>query len=264
MKRFIISLTALLCANLAIGQVQYTDINPDATVTTEDEMGYPLTIAVGNQNPGEAQFYVQNYWYADYPASSYLAVFGEGAGVVVSPSAEFSAGLVQPLAEGTQIGASSSWSNDMFPVLHDGDLHTAWVGQTKYAGLKVKFGANTYYAWVKLSVNANQTFTVYEYAVETSPNTPIAAGDKVGSASIVSVVAADWNVYPNPANTSLTIQAPEGAERVSMFDMSGREVVRLESVSPVQTIDISSLTSGSYIMAITTPEGVSVKKVVVQ
>ena len=41
MKRFIISLTALLCANLAIGQVQYTDINPDATVTTEDEMGYP-------------------------------------------------------------------------------------------------------------------------------------------------------------------------------------------------------------------------------
>lgn len=169
MKRFIISLTALLCANLAIGQVQYTDINPDATVTTEDEMGYPLTIAVGNQNPGEAQFYVQNYWYPDYPASSYLAVFGEGAGVVVSPSAEFSAGLVQPLAEGTQIGASSSWSNDMFPVLHDGDLHTAWVGQTKYAGLKVKFGANTYYAWVKLSVNANQTFTVYEYAVETNP-----------------------------------------------------------------------------------------------
>ena len=46
--------------------------------------------------------------------------------------------------------------------------------------------------------------------------------------------------------------------------MSGREVVRLESVLPVQTIDISSLTSGSYIMAITTPEGVSVKKVVVQ
>ena len=53
-------------------------------------------------------------------------------------------------------------------------------------------------------------------------------------------------------------------ENFVINDMSGREVVRLESVSPVQTIDISSLTSGSYIMAITTPEGVSVKKVVVQ
>lgn len=101
MRRFIITLAACLSAGVMFGQVQFTDINPDAVVTGEAEMGYPISVSVGNQSPSEAQFHVQNYW---EHGSSYLAVFGTGASIVVTNSNMFGAGLVSLF-----VGRNSDW-----------------------------------------------------------------------------------------------------------------------------------------------------------
>ena len=262
MKRFMISLAALLCASISFGQITFTDVNPDVVVTTQDEMGYPLNVLESLGSTTEAPFYVQNYWFEDYPATSYIAVFGDGAGVVILPSQEFSAGLVEKLNQGAAIGASSNWSTEMFPALHD-EIYTAWQGQIGYAGLKVKHAGNTYYAWVKLGINANHTFTVYEYAIETTPGKAIAAGDK-GNVSIRSVEFDNLEAYPNPTDGRLTIVNTEAAESISIVDMMGREVMRLNPVMGEQNVNISSLESGNYLLTIKTDKGLKVKKIVLR
>lgn len=261
MRRFIITLAACLSAGVMFGQVQFTDINPDAVVTGEAEMGYPISVSVGNQSPSEAQFYVQNYW--EY-GSSYLAIFGTGASIVVTNSNTFGAGLVSLLSAGTQIGSNSNWSSEMFPVLHDPTEYTTWVGQTGYAGFKVQFGSNVYYGWIKLSANTDKTFTVYEYAVETTAGRSIAAGDKVGNSSIVSVKTNNLTFYPNPASNRLTIELPEGAEQMTICDIAGKEVISFKAESGMQTLDVSSLTAGTYFLKVQTEEGISTKKIIIR
>lgn len=261
MRRFIITLAACLSAGVMFGQIQFTDINPDAVVTGDLEMGYPISVSVGNQNPSETQFYVQNYW--EY-ASSYIAVFGTGASVVVTNSNVFGAGLVTLLSERTEIGSNSNWSAEMFPVLHDPDEYTTWVGQTGYAGFKVQFGSNIYYGWIKLSANNDKTFTVYEYAVETTAGKAIAAGDKVGSSSIVSIKTNNLTLYPNPVSERLTIDLPEGAEQMTICDITGKEIISFKAESSMQTIDVSNLTAGTYLLKVRTQSGISTKKIIIR
>ena len=263
MKRFIFSLAALMCAMVSFGQITFKDLSPDVVVTTQDEMGYPLNILEGIATTSDAPFYIQNYWFEDYAATSYIAVFGDGAAVVILPSQVFSAGLVEKLNQGATIGASSNWSSEMFPVLHDEAEYFAWQGQISYAGLKVRHAGNTYYAWVKLGINANHTFTVYEYAIETTPGKAIAAGDK-GSVSIRSVEFDNLEAYPNPANDVLTVVNSEKAESISITDMMGREVLKVNATMGEQQVDLSSLESGNYLLTIKTDKGLKVKKIVLR
>ena len=263
MKRFIFSLAALMCAMVSFGQITFKDLSPDVVVTTQDEMGYPLNILEGIATTSDAPFYIQNYWFEDYAATSYIAVFGDGAAVVILPSQVFSAGLVEKLNAGAVIGASSNWSSEMFPALHDETEYIAWQGQTGYAGLKVSHAGNTYYAWVKLGINPDHTFTIYEYAIETTAGKAIAAGDK-GSVSIRSVEFDNLEAYPNPTDGRLTIVNTEAAESISIVDMMGREVMRLNPIMGEQNVNISSLESGNYLLTIKTDKGLKVKKIVLR
>lgn len=263
MRRVFLTLAVLLCTNLVMGQIVYRDIEPNAVVTTQDEMGYPLNILESINTSTEPQFYVQNYWFENSPAASYFAVFGDGAGVVVEPSSVFSAGMVKVLSAGTTIGSNSSWSVEMFPVLHESELFTDWVGTIGYVGVKAKAGNNTYYGWVKLQIETNKTFVIYEYAIETTPGKAIVAGDK-GNVGIENVKVNELNVYPNPTNGILTIDNQVDADRISIFDMMGREVMVLNPTEGTQTIDVSELESGNYILSLRSEEGTIVKKIIVR
>lgn len=263
MRRVFLTLAVLLCTNLVMGQIVYRDIEPNAVVTTQDEMGYPLNILESINTSTEPQFYVQNYWFENSPAASYFAVFGDGAGVVVEPSSVFSAGMVKVLSAGTTIGSNSSWSVEMFPVLHESELFTDWVGTIGYVGVKAKAGNNTYYGWVKLQIETNKTFVIYEYAIETTPGKAIVAGDK-GNVGIEDVKVNELNVYPNPTNGILTIDNQVDADIISIFDMMGREVMVLNPTEGTQTIDVSELESGNYILSLRSEEGMIVKKIIVR
>ncbi len=264
MKKVILILAALFSANLMVGQVQYTDLNPDVVVAQGDEMGGQISVSVGNQSPAYGQFAVQNYIGM---GASYLAVFDNGSGVVVEQSGMYDGGLVSLLAAGTSIGASSNWSpagDYAFPVLYDEANYSVWAGQTGYAGIKVKFGSNVYYGWIKLSVNTDMTFTIYEYAVETTAGRAIAAGDKVGSASIVSIETRELNAYPNPTNGKLTITNSAKAESMGLYDLTGRVVMQLNPNAGEQTIDLGGLIAGIYFLNAQSAEGISTKKVIVR
>lgn len=248
MKKLVVSLVALCMVNLVSAQINFNNIEPDAVVTTENEMGYPIYVyGVGEWN---AEFYIQNYMYPDMPASSYVACFVEGAGVVVNPGDVQGMQCIKPLQEGEMISGSSNFAVSegapLFPVIYDAELHTQWLNTTAFVGFQVKNAGAVHYGWIKMSVNNNNTFTIYEYAYQTSANTPIAAGDK-GSVGIESAVVANTlSLYPNPATNNLTINFTEKADIVKIYSVEGREMKSFVPSSLSETINISDLQRGVY------------------
>ena len=66
-------------------------------------------------------------------------------------------------------------------------------------------------------------------------------------------------LYPNPANTSVTIEASSNIEKIVLFNMLGQIVLERNENSNVTLVDISSLQSGLY-TAVITADGKSVTK----
>ncbi len=63
-----------------------------------------------------------------------------------------------------------------------------------------------------------------------------------------SFVAAKIKMYPNPATTNFTIEAPENVEQVSVFNMIGQEVITSTPNNKTVTVDVSSLQVGVYVV----------------
>lgn len=68
----------------------------------------------------------------------------------------------------------------------------------------------------------------------------------------------DIKIYPNPTNGKVTIVADK-VLNVDVLDIVGRKVTTFDNTD---TIDISMLSEGSYILRITTSHGVAVRKIV--
>ena len=71
-----------------------------------------------------------------------------------------------------------------------------------------------------------------------------------------------WKLYPNPANTTVTVEA-EGMNRVVIFDATGREVLRRNVNGDTERIDVSGLENGVYFFRIETADRMVVRKCVI-
>lgn len=73
-----------------------------------------------------------------------------------------------------------------------------------------------------------------------------------------------FSIYPNPAGQIINIQTPgENINSVTVADLNGRIVIQrpFSNITTAQ-IDISGLSSGTYLVAITTDTGTTTKKIV--
>ena len=71
-----------------------------------------------------------------------------------------------------------------------------------------------------------------------------------------------FGIYPNPASENITITGIKAGDKITICELSGRKVVELNATAEVQTIDISSLSTGVYIINV--GNGVIAGKLVVQ
>jgi len=69
------------------------------------------------------------------------------------------------------------------------------------------------------------------------------------------------SVYPTKTKDIVNVLIPEGAKNISVFDMSGKQVLSIDAKS-YQTIDLSKLPNGTYIFNIVTEKGKISKKVI--
>jgi hypothetical protein len=68
-----------------------------------------------------------------------------------------------------------------------------------------------------------------------------------------------FSIYPNPVTDRLSINCNEAVREISVMDISGRTVMTLSNTN---SIDVSGLATGVYMLRVATENGVSVQKFV--
>lgn len=127
-----------------------------------------------------------------------------------------------------------------------------WVGvNDKYLALKLFVGSNTYFGWARLDVIPGSTsFTIKDYAYESSPNTCIQAGQTItGTHEFFNSPV--FSVFPNPATSSITIQSARELHNasLSLYNASGQLLRQVQGISG-QGVSISreELPNGLYLI----------------
>ena len=87
------------------------------------------------------------------------------------------------------------------------------------------------------------------------------AGDTVG---IHQIELEGFTVQPNPAIGTVRLQLPPSVEgcRLSLCDMAGRELEVRAAAATVE-LDVSQLQAVSYLIKLTSPQGMAVKRLTV-
>ncbi|MBL0104700.1 MAG: T9SS type A sorting domain-containing protein [Bacteroidetes bacterium] len=105
-----------------------------------------------------------------------------------------------------------------------------WVGATdKYLALKLIVGTDTYYGWARMDLLPSSTsFTIKDYAYESTPNVCIQAGQTglgVNENLNKNMVA----VFPNPFTSSTTIQVTGNLKNAALaiYNVSGQTIKQL-------------------------------------
>ena len=86
-----------------------------------------------------------------------------------------------------------------------------------------------------------------------------------GNEGIVQPQEESFSLAPNPAQGSVQVVLPESATggQLSLCDLTGRELMVRTVVRTEMELDISTLPTGTYLVKLTTPQGVSTKRLVV-
>lgn len=79
-----------------------------------------------------------------------------------------------------------------------------------------------------------------------------------------SFVNGNFEMYPNPTSSTVQLSlydANETIKKVNVYDLLGKQIMSVTSEAPIQTLDVSPLTSGMYMIEITTQNNLtSVKR----
>jgi len=112
-------------------------------------------------------------------------------------------------------------------------------------------------------VSKNRGVTIY---FSNTADAPI-CNPNLPSLSITDIVSEKLNVsiYPNPVNTKLYINADSRKLSITLYDLKGAKVQKLNAIDGNSVLDFSNFANGVYLLRIETTEGVvAVEKVVIQ
>lgn len=156
------------------------------------------------------------------------------------------------LIANADISATALYTND-YPQI--GDIYNAnFTNQTgKYIGFRLVSGSDFQYGWmsVELSGTGDYTFTIKEFAYQSTPNTAI----KAGETSTVGIVYHDFSenhmsFYPNPAKDVIRLKSSKDSQLdlVNVYNLEGQLIKTWNYVSMPTELDMSFLRSGTYLI----------------
>lgn len=155
---------------------------------------------------------------------------------------------------GQQTLSFTAAGTSMTPVLQIGTLAIADDFSTFVAvGDEIALGEESTYS-VSIPASETQKFIAFKFIANGAPH---AAGilDNVvfqTTASVGQVEQNSFRIYPNPVSSVLNIESNSEVKSVEIFDLTGRKV----AVSVLNnTVNVSSLTQGTYIINITSDNG---------
>jgi hypothetical protein len=234
----------LFFCTTSFSQIVYTDI-PDATPNAT----YSLDL--------------NNDTLVDYII--HFGGSGSSIGVICTPqnsnaySGNFVGGTYLPWAL-TASNSICAELNTWYDATHPGTMGMGatigyWPEATdKYLALQLIVGTQTYYGWARLDFLAQSgSFTIKDYAYESTPNTCILSG-QTHLGNIENQSKDYLSIYPNPFNSSTTIQTigTLNNAHLTLYNSYG-QIVKQQTHLSGGTISISreELPSGIYYIRLT-------------
>lgn len=247
---------ALLGAANAAGQVVYTDVDPDETITTATTGGFNIDMN------GDSTF--------DFNPQVFDAAGGPGAVLFTTGSGSngnqgsngngflgFSAGgfnYPSNLSSGAVIDGAASFQIDV-----RGDLNFYSCAYTnsqfcggvtdRFLGVSFEVAGNTHYGWIRLDLDASgDNFVIKDFAYEATPDTAIEAGD-------MGILGVDENAFASfeyfvDANSHLNLKAASAMENVVLHNTLGQQVLTQKLSSTSELVDLNALESGVYLATV--------------
>ena len=252
---------ALLGATGVIGQIGYTDLEPDEVINA----GESLNIDINGDGISDFSAHVINGFGDGLGARLITApdidpVAG-GAGSTGNGFAGIATGeyrYVSNLIEGSTLDQNASIQTNA-----RGDLNLSSCAYNNsqfcdgvvdgYMGVTLNLDSNTHFGWIRVDVAEDaSTFTIKDFAIETTPDTAIEVGDMGDGTppplSLEDNVIEGLSSYV--ANNALTINARNPLESIAIHNLSGQVVISTELTNATEIIDITSLSTGAYIASI--------------
>jgi len=177
----------------AHAEIQYTNIDPDKTITqAENHETHDFLLDINNDGTPEFKLYqtFSFYYtssYAYYYSYNSVRQIATNAGLSVMRATEENA-YVAALKSNSLISVDQNFNADkVLGVVsyYDALAEGMWPGAgQKFMGVKFKIGENIHYGWIRLSVADNcGSSTVYDYAYEDETGQAIKAGQTGSSLS---------------------------------------------------------------------------------
>ncbi len=258
---------AVLAVGSTQAQIVYTDVNPDFI-----HGGNEIQAGLDLNNDGTADFAIasidttvaaQNNALIETTLVAPLVTGNEIAGIVPT---SFNYALA--LNSGTAINSTTNWIADTctmaYRVNGASPYDEQWNGVTdKYLGLKFLIGGNTHYGWARLDC-LGDTWTLKDYAYDATANAPINAGAMVASVETMDLESLVHFINQPNNSVLVRINAPLTNGEIKVVSMSGQIVSSINITSDAETIDMSGLSAGIYMINVISAEGTITKKMVVR
>lgn len=269
-------------ATAASAQVVYTDVNPDMVLTTAGTA--QGAVDLNNDATVELAFGVfesigvtGTYSGVDYTGTQYAGVVVGTAGKSWMGSNSTSMSPIK-LAPGNTIGAGGSFSSSQGSLGNDGQVAFGapynvtyplsggeFLGTEGYLGARFDISGSTHYGWVRVEMSADgKTLTIKDYAYEASPGVAIAAGD-LGGGSTVGVDDISSEVVIRTVNNNLRIELENTVNaEVAVTNLAGQKVINEQMNDSYKVINLDEMTTGIYLVNVTTDAGTVTKKIYVK
>lgn len=248
-------------------QVVVTDVNPDVVV---DSLSAPYALDFNNDANPELNFFVQHISGSSSTQGIQFTYEGAVAGVNITPgmnligavgtgssSSSFQLSALNngdPISSAANFGTSSGNALGVDLLVDAGILGQLPIQQgnflnqsNKYLGGKLTAGANSFYGWVELSVNANASqITIHKYAYQSTPNTQILAGEG-SNVGLENVALADKvTIVGTPDQVKINVTPDLIGSTVSFVSMSG-QTLKTEILNDVNnSISYDGIQTGIY------------------
>ncbi len=241
---------AVMAGADANGQVVYTDVDPDVTLSRGEVFSLDF----------EADTF------EDVEVANPDLTSGLNAAIVFPSSGGAFAGFTSAggtydypflMAQGDVIDAATGYTTtgDRGDLNYYGCAYSnsQWCGDVTDGYLGVRFisltTGTTHYGWVRLDtdVNGDNLITVKDFAFEATPDTGIAAGDQ-GSLGVTDSAFGAFEYHTS--DNALHLSSATTMDQVVLHNVLGQEVARQQINATSATVAMDRLSAGVYIATI--------------
>jgi hypothetical protein len=242
---------AILGAANVAGQVVYTDVEPDEVIGLNGSFNIDLNAdGIADFNPQVFDGGVNGAGAVIFPTSSgsNSNQGSNGNGFVGFLNSNYN--YPSNLSSGAVIDANAAFRTDVrgdlnfYSCNYSGSQFCDGVTDG-FIGVSFELAGNTHYGWIRVDVSADASLiTVKDFAFDATPDAAIVAGDN--ALSLEDNTIDGFSSYVD-ANNILQLDARVPLNNISIFNVTGQEVVSKSLSNNSESIDINALSTGVYI-----------------